>query len=128
MNQNGMTIKMDRKQLLEAVKDQKWKHVHEYNEAMQGWRTKLQDACRKVHDDIATPSTCEKMCSFPRELSGLMRVPEEHRQDFDTTISMLEAATDSVIELDQETYERIVLGKFSWREAFSVTNALYRGS
>jgi hypothetical protein len=126
MNREGLTIKMDRKVLLDAVRDQMFKHVAEYKEALLGWKMKLHDACQKVHDDIVTPSTCEKYVAFPRELSQLMQVPQQHKEDFETTISMLESATDSVIELDQETYEKIVLGKFIWREAFSNTNSLYR--
>jgi len=117
---------MDRVVLFNAVKDQMSKHVAEYKDALNGWRAKLQEACRKVHDDIATPSTCDGCSSFPKELSRLMRVPQEHKADFETVICMLESATDSVIELDQEMYERVVLGKFTWCEEFTTTNAMYR--
>jgi len=126
MYREGMTIKMDRKELLFVVKEQLQKHTEEYEEAMKGWREKLAEECRRVHDDLVTPSTSKKVTKFPHELSKLHCCPEEHKDDFETTISMLESAQDELIELDQTTYERIVMGKFQWREAFTNTNAMYR--
>jgi hypothetical protein len=112
---------MSRIDLLEKVKQQRKKHIAEYEQAMQAWRGMMFAEADKIVKGFAD------LAKFPRSLGKLSQCPEHHTDDFDTNIAMLESAEDTTIELDQENYERLVLGKFEWRESFLATNAFYGG-
>jgi GTP1/Obg family GTP-binding protein len=119
MRNEGLKIKIRRSELLEKVRAQRTKHVAEYEEAMQAWRNMMHAAAEKIVKDFV------HLEKFPKSLLKLTQCPEHHVDDFDTNIAMLESAQDELIELDQENYERLVLGKFEWRDSFLATNAFY---
>lgn len=122
MRNEGLKIRMPRIDLLEKIREQRNKHIAEYEQAMRAWRSMMFAEADKIVQD-----STDDLTKFPNSLSKLIRCPEHHTDDFDTNIAMLEMAIDEVIELDQESYERLVLGKFEWRDSFMATNAFYGG-
>jgi len=115
----GLTIKMDRHVLLSKVEEQRQKHLAEYELALAGWREKMTAMCMQVVGNY------KKLIAYPRDLHRLSQMPEKHVKDFDNAIAMLNNATDMVIELDQELFNTLVLGKWDWQTQAQMTNALY---
>jgi hypothetical protein len=110
---------MDRNVLLGKVEEQRRKHLAEYELALAGWREKMMSMCMQV------VGNCKKLLTYPRDLHKLSQMPEKHVEDFDNAIAMLENATDAVIELDQDMFNTLVLGKWDWQAQFKITNSVY---
>lgn len=119
MHREGLKIRMSRVDLLEKIKEQRAKHVAQHEQAMQTWRNMMYAEADKVVKEFTG------LKRFPPSLLKLSQHPQCYVSDFDVNIAMLESAKNELIELEQEDYERLVLGKFAWAATFSATNAFY---
>ena len=51
--------------------------------------------------------------------------PQDHTEDYDSVIAMLEMSVEDIIELDADSFQRYVLDKWSWKRAADFTNLSY---
>jgi len=107
--------------LIEAVKKQRAVHAEEYKAAMEGWRSRMMALGRELMDKGP------KLAKFPRALRNSIEVPKSHDEDFAVAIQMLEMSVDDKIELDQDDYAQLVLGKWRWRDEWAMSNRAYIG-
>jgi len=51
--------------------------------------------------------------------------PQDHTNDYDRVITMLEMSVDSVIELDDVAFDQYVMDNWSWKGDALATNSMY---
>ena len=54
-----------------------------------------------------------------------LAMPEDHTDDYDTVIGMLEFDINETVELDQAQYRSWVQDQWGWQRSFTTTNSTY---
>ena len=109
-------ITVDKADLIERLKANRDEHRAEYDAACSVYR----DRC------IAE---IENMLADAR--SGVIRrnltlpIPEEHTEDYDRAIDMLEWAQSDTIELTQQEFATLVRNQWGWLSSFTATTSSY---
>lgn len=70
----------------------------------------------------------QSCCAVPRALPATLPAPRNHLEDYDTALAMLEAATNEEIDVDQNTYETLVLDKWLWSAEWCSSSSSYSSS
>jgi len=81
----------------------------------------MQGACEMVIERVQSG----KIKAFPREFSNLMQIPTLHTADYEMALKMLEMSVDTVIKLEPEDFDQLVLGNWSWKEQWNTSNSRY---
>lgn len=117
-NQNQMTFKTS--DLITKLKDNREKHIAEYNDAYAGYVSIVGDKLAKALKDY-------KAGKLNLESGFDIRVaaPATYEEEYNTVISMLEMCTDETIVLDRSSFCNYVLDQWSWQKSFKATTALY---
>lgn len=119
MNIRSRSVNVDRTKLLEALKTNREIHKNEYAHALVAFKTRLladlEAALLKV--DEAEPA---KLKGFELEVD----FPHNHDREFSDIIDMLEHSTDSVINIDSESFKAYFNNEWTWTTHFknSVSN------
>lgn len=115
------TITVDKARLLETLKANREVHAATFKEAMENYPKALADAYAKKAEAVATYNgdlkTFAQWTSLP--------IPEEHTEDFDTAIAMLDWAQGDTIALPQHEFEQYVLNKWGWAARFTQNTTNY---
>ena len=112
------TVKVDRGKLLETLKENKARHVAEYDEAVVEYRKAAEKALRKRAIEIRDGETLKK------EVDGLP-APLSFADDYDRAIAMTEWSESETLDLDEHTFRSWVLDEWNWRVQFAGTTSLY---
>ena len=59
------------------------------------------------------------------ELRITMRTPEDHTEEYDAVIGLLEMSTQPDVELTAHDYERFVLDRWEWKRSFEDSTVSY---
>lgn len=119
MNIRQRSVNVSREKLLEALKTNRAKHAKEYAEALVAFKTRLladlEAAILKV--DETEPAA---LAEFEVEVD----FPANHDSEFSDIIDMLEHSTDSVINIDSESFKAYFNNEWNWSQSFarSVSN------
>jgi len=102
-------IKVSKADLLKKLKANKTEHVKIYEDAMNGWRKKVQTRCGEI-------SQAMKSKNDGVDLGFLdLDRPYTREGDYDMIIGMLEMDQDEgLVELDKDEYRQFVLDKWEW--------------
>ena len=119
MNRMGieMTVTVERKKLLEKLRENQERHSKIVKEAFEGYKFKAVEALRSKLDEFASG----KMVFLQFNLAP----PQDQTAAYDTAIKMLEWSKDDEIELEAGEFRRYVMDEWDWRDSFLVTNAFY---
>jgi hypothetical protein len=130
-------INVKREEVLAAIRLNYETHKREYAEACTGWLVEARDAIANkaaefraaltaLNDklDAATP---DKL--FPLYLNFntafAVPVPQNHAEEYEVIIRMLELSVDDVIVMDTAEVETYILDRWSWRQAFRESHMNY---
>lgn len=119
MNIRQRSVNVDRSKLLDALKTNREIHKTEYAQALIAFKTRLladlEAALLKV--DEAEPA---KLKNFELDVD----FPMNHDQEFGDIIDMLEHSTDSVINIDSESFKAYFNNEWNWSHSFknSISN------
>lgn len=64
----------------------------------------------------------------PLRLFVDLEAPQNHVDDYDRAIEMLEWTDDEFVELTEQEFQQYVQDDWTWKRAFSVSNKFYTGS
>lgn len=114
------SVKIDVKQLLSHLIENRAKHVVDFEEAMVGYRKAMVD----------TLNAKLKAAKKDEDVSHDIRVtrPASYLEHYDDAISMLEWTTQSEVELDRMQFKQYVRDEWSWKQAFTATSAMYKSN
>lgn len=111
-------VKVDREKLLGTLRENKAKHVAEYESAVEAYRDKAEKALRKRAIEIRDGKTLRK------EVDDLPE-PRSFVADYDRAIAMVEWSEEGQIVLEEQDFRAFVLDEWNWRGQFAGTTALY---
>lgn len=97
-------IKMNRLELLGIVQANKTKHVSEFLEAVADYK-KLIAEITAGNAKIGKTGDLEQF----KRLKGIPSAPVSYEKDYGRAIRMLELSVDSVIEVEEDIFNQLVL-------------------
>jgi uncharacterized protein YifE (UPF0438 family) len=117
MGHQGMReVKVRRSDLLGKVKANREKHKSNYEKAIAVYKQEAVEAIQKLLDDAKAGDI--------RHGVSLVK-PEQHLEEYDQAIQMLEMSVDDEVRLDQSEFAQYVMDKWAWARAFENTTMSY---
>lgn len=117
-------VKVTVEELLVKVRANREKHKEELADAMGEMLTDLAQyhyrQLELLKGDIDDLDDVDTHFSFP--------VPEDHTEDYDQVITMLEMSVDKEITLDHHEFQQYVMDKWVWKNDHLRTMAFYSKS
>lgn len=111
------TVTIERNALLAAVKKNRTQHLAEFTDATANYRTKVLEAIDQRRDEIAAGAKVNLHFHLP-EL-------QNHTDDYDRVISMLEMSVDKDCTLDSHEFDQYVRDNWTWSAATKMINGAY---
>ena len=107
-------VTVNRTRLLGTIKENKDKHIADYEEAIEGWKeqwaAKLNKHC---HEMNAGNGYWDKKAG-----NCFLSKPVEHIQDYDQAIAMLDMEVNVEIVVSAEDIKHFVRDEWCWSEGF----------
>lgn len=115
------SVKIDRKQLLGIVNENQKKHVAEYLEAVEDYKTA---ALKLVQQNVKLAKTgdLEKIS----KIRAMPQKPTSYEDNYTRAIRMLELSVEDVIEVEEHIFNQLVLDEWGWKQQFTAASALYK--
>lgn len=147
MPDNTQTTLVVVRRAIEHLKDNREKHIEEYQESLAGYKEKFQEKLDSVMTQVK--ELAEKNYSEIKErLDSLqeedipnrpnrevlipslvvdLEVPRNHVEAYDEAIALLDWDNRETIELTREQFRRYILDKWDWSVGFESVTKLYKG-
>jgi hypothetical protein len=117
MNALHNTFKYPVSKLLKSVTSNREQHVSDYDEAVINYKKILVEQLEEM-------LTNAKSGSHVNPHVGL-RQPENHIKEYDQAITMLKMTSDKTIEIDGDTFARLVMDDWDWQTSFANNTKVY---
>jgi hypothetical protein len=118
MPENITVNKLDLILKIQAERD---KHKALYDEAVIVYKQEFTMAARKFADEaVARAGRGQGFVQF-----GWLPVPEEHTEDFDRAIEMLQWEVNDEVVLSEHDFATLVQNQWGWARAFASNTASY---
>lgn len=114
-------VKINKGELLKIVRENKEKHVKEYNESVEDYKK----AAVKVAQDnleLAKSGDIDKIA----KIKGMPQKPSSYEDAYTRAIRMLELSVEDVIEIEEQVFNQLVLDEWHWKNAFVASASLYK--
>jgi hypothetical protein len=114
-------VKINKAELLNIVRDNKEKHIKEFNEAVEDYKK----AALKVSEDnlaLAQSGDVDKIA----KIKGMPQKPTSFEDAYARAIRMLELSVEDVIEIEEHVFNQLVLDEWTWKQQFVASGALYK--
>lgn len=122
MGRNVMrTVKLDKKELLDIVKENLKQHIAIFNEAVEDYKI-LVLKISKENLKLAKTGDLEVF----KKIELLPTAPISYAKDYERAIRMLELSVDDVIELTEDVFNQLVLDEWGWKNQFTASALLYK--
>jgi hypothetical protein len=110
-------VTVDKNELLTIIRQNRDNHRATFEKAVKVYTDHLISWHRQQEKRLLKGETAERFISFP--------VPEEHTDDYDTLISMLEMHRLDQIDLEFTEYNNYVRDNWRWSASFTANTASY---
>jgi hypothetical protein len=110
-------VTVNKLDLAEKIKANRDQHRTIFEEALAGYR---EEAMKVLAGHIAALKSGK-----PKRVQVYLPFPEDHTDDYDAALGMLEISVDNTVELDETAFRQLVLNEWSWTKQFLNTNAGY---
>lgn len=114
MDLNKITV--DKADLIERLKANRDAHRAEYDAACEVYRERCIAEIEHMLAD-ARAGVIRRNLTLP--------IPEEHTEDYDRAIDMLEWAQSDTIELNQQEFATLVRNQWGWLSSFAANTSSY---
>ncbi len=114
-------VKINRLELLKIVRDNKEKHITEFNESVEDYKK----AAIKIAESnlaLAQSGELDKIAKIQTQ----PQKPVSYESAYTRAIRMLELSVDEVIEVEEDVFNQLVLDEWAWKHNFTATGALYK--
>lgn len=111
------SVKVRRTHLLESIKVNRDKHRDVFLKAQEGYRTMVIEELDRMLQEAKDGKPIKRAISLVE--------PQDHTEDYDRVIAMLEMSVDNEIEIDSTSFDQYVNDRWSWKQFAESTNALY---
>jgi hypothetical protein len=114
-------VKVEKTELLGIVRENKKKHIKEYDEAVKDYK-KAAIKVAKEHVDLAKTGELDQIA----KIRAMPQRPASYEKEYDRAIRMLELSVEDTIDLESDVFNQLVLDEWHWKQAFTATSALYK--
>jgi fibronectin type 3 domain-containing protein len=114
-------VKLDKDELLDIVRQNKEKHIKEFKEAVADYLI-LVVKLAEENLELAKSSDLEKIAKS----KSIPLKPTSYETSYIKAICMLELSVDTVIELEAQDFDQLVLDEWQWKKSFSTMNSTYK--
>lgn len=114
-------ITVKKEDLINELKKNRDAHQEEYNNAYVGYKQLCIEA---LEEKLATVNEDEDFDMYFNEVSN---PPDDHTQDYQNVIDILEIGEDDTIKLGVNDYMKYYKNNWEWRRSWGMSNATYLG-
>lgn len=124
-------VRLDKGTLLAKVRENRQKHLKEYEEACAGY---IEVAKAQVDDAIKRLQLCREELDANQPITveniyfNSLKKPQCHVADYDQVIAMLEMSIDNFVEMTDKLFSQYVMDRWHWTPEWEVTKMSYRVS
>jgi len=115
------SVKIDRNELLKIVRENKEKHVLEFNEAVEDYK-KAAVIVAKHNLKLVNTGELDKIA----QVKAFPTKPISYEQSYTRAIRMLELSIEDVIELEDSIFNQLVLDEWNWKSGFTSASLMYK--
>jgi hypothetical protein len=115
------SVKINKKELLGIVRDNKEKHIAEYKEAVSDYI----EAAKKVIE-YNTKKVDEGTLESIAKCKSVPSAPKSYEDDYSRAIRMLELSVEKEIELEADVFNQLVLDEWTWKNQFALMASTYK--
>ncbi len=110
-------MRIMRKQLLDALRVNKAEHHATFIQAQTGYRDAVIEELDRMLTDARAGSKIKRHLTMPE--------PEDHTDDYDRAITMLEMCVDDEIVITSHDFTQYVMDNWGWKKQWSETVSNY---
>lgn len=114
-------VKINRNELLSIVRENKDKHIKEFERAMYDFKL----AVLKISQENLKLAETQDITSIAH-IKSIPSFPTSYAKSYDKAIRMLELSVDTEIELEGHDFDQLVLDEWQWKQSFSTMNSTYK--
>lgn len=121
-------VVIDSSKLKEKLTENLEKHDKVYNEAVESYWLEVE---KKLSSEVYKARQIIKSRDISKggvSISIYINAPENHEEDYKTTLNMLEYNEGITVTLTREEFNAYILNKWSWADSFLVSNSRYASS
>lgn len=115
------SVKIRRNELLEIVRENKEKHIKEFNEAVEDFKKAV---IKITEENLALANTSD--LTEIAKIKGIPSKPVSYETSYTRAIRMLELSVDTEIELELHDFDQLVQDEWQWKQTFSTMNSTYK--
>ena len=115
------TVKIKREELLAVIRENKEKHIAEYIESVEDFK-KAVVVITKNNLKLVNTGDLTNI----GKVKTLPATPSSYEQSYIRAIRMLELSVEDIIELDDTTFNQLVLDEWGWKSNFQSYGSLYK--
>lgn len=104
-------------ELSKKLKENRTKHIKEYKEALEGYKTKVEKKLEKMLSDHRKGKDVDLYIKLEK--------PRSYEKDYDRIIEVLEWTTAETVKLTLSEFDKYVRDNWSWTESFKLSNSNY---
>jgi hypothetical protein len=110
-------VYLNRDELLPIVKENKQKHDNIFSTAVSGYWVKAEEILNGKLNKVKAKQQVDNYLG--------LSYPEDHSDEYDRVIRMLELSSDDKIQLTSSEFDCYVRNQWNWRKAFLTVNSTY---
>lgn len=111
------TIRVKKNALLEKIRENRAEHRAIFEKAVEGYKDFVIANLDRRIERLRQGKAIEETLYFA--------VPQDHTDDYDRVIGMLEMSLDEELELEESLYRMYVDNNWAWAQNFATSNASY---
>lgn len=113
-------VVVDRDELLAVLKENRAAHREVFLKAQTGFRAKAIEELDRSLADARAGRSVRLIVALPE--------PQDHTEDYDREIRMLEMHQEPTVRLHSRLFDQIVMDRWGWSREFTTTNSTYLAS
>lgn len=116
----GMSVvRIEKAKLIEKLTENRSKHIEEYEEAVEGWKSKLIERVSEVYTNVIEDR------QFDSDVGIYLPKPTSYEKDYNVALQKLEFSVDDTFELLDGEFRCFIMDEWQWKQSFTATNASY---
>ena len=112
-----MNIIVDKQELLKILKENRKNHREIFEKALEGFRKQCIEALERKIEKIKKGKL--------ETVSIILPIPEDHTQDYDRIIRMVELNIIDKIELEESESAMYIMDDWAWKRQWTASNTAY---
>lgn len=111
------TVRVEKDALLDKIKANREEHRSIFEEALDGWQKQVIKDLEDAAADARAGRAFRWRFNLPK--------PQDHTDEYDTVIEMLEMSKDDEFELTLGEFNSFVMDKWGWQTTFLTSSSEY---